>query len=95
MRTINRRVIVSGLALLSLCRPARAGIPEQLSIDAEEGRVALTRYAAEHVGSRPVVLLLHGARGFELRPRAYERYANALSAKGIDAYLLRYLTAAD
>jgi dienelactone hydrolase len=34
-------------------------------------------------------------RGFELKPRAYERYANALSSKGIDAYLLRYLTEAD
>ena len=34
-------------------------------------------------------------RGFEVRLPAYERYAQALAAKGIDAYLLRYFTAAD
>ena len=95
MDVINRRTAVAGLALLSICRPARAAPPEQLSVDADEGSVALTRYAADHAGRRASVLLLHGTRGFELRPRAYERYANALSARGIDAYLLRYLTAAD
>jgi carboxymethylenebutenolidase len=95
MPTIDRRAALAGLALLSVCRPARAGIPEQLSIDADEGPVALTRYAAGQAGKRACVLLLHGARGIEQKPRAYERYANALSAQGIDAYLLRYLTAAD
>jgi carboxymethylenebutenolidase len=95
MHKINRRTVVSGLALLSLCHPARAGIPEQLSVDADEGPVALTRYSADRAAKRPGVLLLHGSRGFELKPHAYQRYANALSAKGIDAYLLRYLTAAD
>jgi carboxymethylenebutenolidase len=96
MHTIDRRAAVAGLALLSGCPPARAATPEQLSIDAaDEGPVPLTRYAAEQDGKRPSVLLLHGSHGFELMPRAYERYANALSAKGIDAYLLRYLTAAD
>ena len=95
MHTIDRRAAVAGLALLSLCPPARAATPEQLSIDADEGPVPLTRYAAEQDGKRPSVLLLHGSHGFELMPRAYERYAERLSAKGIDAYLLRYLTAAD
>jgi len=94
-QTIDRRAAVAGLALLSLCPPARAATPEQLSIDADEGPVALTRYAAEQAGKRASVLILHGSHGFELKPRAYERYADALSAKGIDAYLLRYLTAAD
>jgi carboxymethylenebutenolidase len=95
MRRINRRAVVSGLALLSACRPARAATPEQLRVDADEGPVALTRYAADQPGKRPSVLLLHGSRGFEVKPRAHERYANALSSKGIDAYLLRYLTEAD
>ena len=95
MHTIDRRAAVAGLALLSLCPPARAATPEQLSIDADEGPAALTRYAAEQAGKRPSVLVLHGSHGFELKPSAYERYANALSAKGIDAYLLRYLTTAD
>jgi carboxymethylenebutenolidase len=41
------------------------------------------------------VLVLHGTRGVELNPRAYERYANALATGGIDAYLVRYFTAQD
>lgn len=95
MQTIDRRTAISGLVLLSLCRPARAATAERISIDADEGRVELTRYATDRDGKRASVLLLNGTRGFELRLRAYERYANALSAEGIDAYLLRYLTAAD
>ena len=41
------------------------------------------------------MIVLHGSRGIELRVRAYERYAYALSAKGMDAYFLRYMTLAD
>src|SRR5262249_6363440 len=52
-------------------------------------------YAAEGTEKRAGVVVLHGARGAELRLRAYERYANALSAQGIDAYLIRYYSAAD
>jgi carboxymethylenebutenolidase len=70
-------------------------MPERLSVEADEGSVALTRYGAKQTGRRPGVLVLHGSRGFELKPRAYQRYANALSAKGIDGYLLSYLTEAD
>jgi carboxymethylenebutenolidase len=95
MHSIHRRAVVGGLVLLSVCTPARAGVPEQLSVDADDSPVALTRYPADQAGNRPSVLLLHGSHGFELKPRAYERYANALSATGIDAYFLRYLTAAD
>jgi hypothetical protein len=53
MQTISRRAVVSGLAVVALCRPARAGIPEQLSVDADEGPVALTRYAADRAAKRP------------------------------------------
>ncbi|MCP3465462.1 dienelactone hydrolase family protein [Bradyrhizobium sp. CCGUVB23] len=82
---ITRRTTLAGLALLSLSPAARA----------EPGNDAMTRYAAEVSGKRPAVILLHGSRGIELRRRAYERYADALSAKGIDAYLLRYMTEHD
>jgi carboxymethylenebutenolidase len=40
-------------------------------------------------------LVLHGARGVELKPGAYEHYANALTAEDIDAYLFRYYSPAD
>jgi carboxymethylenebutenolidase len=95
MHMINRRTALATFALLPLCPPARAGTPEQLDIDADEGRIVLTRYAANGADKRASVILLHGLHGFERRLSAYERYASALTAKGIDAYFLRYLTAAD
>jgi carboxymethylenebutenolidase len=91
---INRRVALAGLALL-IGFPVRAATPEQLTVEAEEGRIALTRFAADRAGRRASVLLLHGAGGFERKPLAYERYANALAAKGFDAYFLNYFTTAD
>jgi carboxymethylenebutenolidase len=95
MHRIDRRVAVAGLALLSVGRRARAGKPERLSVEADDGVVEFSRYATDRTGTRPGVIVLHGTRGFELKPRAYERYANALSEKGIDSYLVRYLTDAD
>jgi carboxymethylenebutenolidase len=95
MHSIHRRAVVGGLALLTACRSARAATPEQLSVDADDGRVNLTRYASERSGKRPTVLILHGSHGFDLKPRAYERYAHALAAKGVDGCFLRYFTEAD
>jgi carboxymethylenebutenolidase len=66
-----------------------------LSIDAYDGRVDLTRYATDGMAKRAAVLILHGARGVEIKPRAYERYATAIAAAGMDAYLVRYMTAGD
>src|SRR5271163_4412679 len=95
MPVIDRRAALAGLALLFLYRPACAATPEQLSIDADGGPVALTRYAADQAGKRPSVIMLHGTHGFEFKLTAYERYARALAAKGIDTYLLHYFTPAD
>jgi carboxymethylenebutenolidase len=92
---ISRRSVLGGLALVAASRPLHAETPESLSAAASEGDVALTRYAAEGAGKRASVAILHGARGVELKPRAYERYANALSNHGIDAYLIRYYSPAD
>ncbi|MBV9983752.1 MAG: carboxymethylenebutenolidase, partial [Bradyrhizobium sp.] len=92
---ISRRSILGGLALVAASRPLHAKDPEALNLAASEGDVALTRYAAEGSGKRAGVVVLHGARGIELKPRAYERYANALIAQGIDAYLIRYYSPVD
>lgn len=92
MRMISRRCVLGvlgGLALVaasnSVCAEA-----ENFSVEASEGGVGMTRHAADGAGMRPAVMVLRGARGVELKPRAYERYANALTAAGIDAYLVRY-----
>jgi carboxymethylenebutenolidase len=83
------------MAALASPACALAGSPEQIGLDADEGNVALTRYATVRAGDRASVLVLHGTRGVELNVRAYERYADALALDGIDAYLVRYFTAAD
>jgi carboxymethylenebutenolidase len=95
MQRINRRVVLGGIAALAMIRPAHASTPEEFTVEADEGRIALTRYAADQVGKRAGVLVLHGSRGIERKPRAYQRYADALNAAGIDVYLVRYFTAAD
>jgi carboxymethylenebutenolidase len=95
MRKLCRRIVLGGFAALALPLPADAGSPEELGADDSEGKISLTRYAADGDGKRPAVLVLHGARGVELKPLAYERHAKALIAAGIDAYLVRYFTDAD
>ncbi|KWV57684.1 carboxymethylenebutenolidase [Bradyrhizobium macuxiense] len=72
-----------------------AATAEKLSIDARDEPVAVSRYISAGSGKRPAVLVLHGSRGFGLRLRAYERYADALTADGIDTYFVRYYTPAD
>lgn len=95
MQAIDRRFVLGGFAALSVVGPAQAGTSEELHVDTDEGSMVMTRYTAAHPGKRPSVLILHGSRGIELRRRAYERYADALTAGGIDAYFLRYFTAID
>lgn len=95
MRTVGRRVALASIAALALAFSSNSGSPEELNVEANEGCVGVTRYAAHRVGKRPAVLVLHGNRGVEFNTRAYERYANALAAGGIDAYLVHYFTAED
>jgi carboxymethylenebutenolidase len=95
MHSIDRRAALAALALIPLGASARAGTPEQLKFAADDGDVVVTRYGAPGPGKRPGVVLLHGTHGFERRLAAYERYTSTLTAKGIDSYLLRYLTTAD
>jgi carboxymethylenebutenolidase len=92
---IGRPAVLAGLGLLAVCPVEKAGTPQQLSVNPGHGDRVLTRYASDRTGKRPSVVLLPGTRGFEAKPRAYERDAVALSGAGIDAYFLHYLTAAD
>jgi carboxymethylenebutenolidase len=91
MQKLTRRSALVGLTLL----PTLARAADQLMVSTDEGDMALSRYAADGVARRPAVLLLHGMRGIEMKPAAYERHANALRAAGIDCYLVRYMSEAD
>ena len=84
-----------GLALLPALSDAAVAAPEQLVVKTDEGEMAMSRVGADGTARRPAVLLLHGARGIEMKPAAYERHANALKGTGIDCYLVRYLTEVD
>jgi len=95
MPAISRRSLLGGLALFAASRSVAAATAETLSVEAGDGRVTLNRFASGRSGKRPAVLVLHGSRGFDLRPQAYARYADALTADGIDAYFVRYYTPAD
>ena len=94
-RTVSRLVTLASIAVLALPFPANSEPPEELNVEVDAGPVAMTRYSADRVGKHAAVLVLHGNRGVEINPRAYGRYANALAAGGIDAYLVRYFTTAD
>jgi carboxymethylenebutenolidase len=95
MQMVNRRIVLGGLATLPIGRAVSAAAPENINVAAEDGNIAVERYAAAQAGKRAGVIVLHGSRGIELRARAYQRYADALNSAGIDAYLVRYFTAAD
>lgn len=99
MQRIGRRGFLAGgfggLVLAAMSRSVSAETLETVVAPAPEGGVALKRYAAAGTAKRPGVVLLHGSAGFELRLRAYQRYANALTAEGIDAYLAHYYSPAD
>ncbi|SFI33074.1 dienelactone hydrolase family protein [Bradyrhizobium sp. Gha] len=92
---ISRRAALAAFAALLSPVPARGAPAEQFEVTSGQDSLLVSRYAATAEGKRPAVIALHGARGIEIRPRAYERYADALTAKGIDTYFLRYMTADD
>ena len=70
VRTVSRRIALASIAVLTLPFPANSGSPKELNVEADEGGLAMTRYAADRVGKRPAVLVLHGNRDVELSTRA-------------------------
>lgn len=92
---ITRRTALAGLATVLSPLVAHGAPGEEFKITSDQNSFAVSRYAAAGSERRPAVIALHGARGIELRPRAYERYADALTARDIDTYFLRYMTPAD
>ena len=92
---ITRRTALASLATLLSPIAARGAPGEGFNVTSGHDSLPVSRYAAAGDGKRPAVIALHGARGIERKARAYERYADALTARGIDTYFLRYMTPAD
>lgn len=92
---ITRRAALAAITALLSPLAAHGAPSEQFNVTSGDDSLPVSRYAAAVDGKRPAVIALHGARGVELRARAYERYADALMARGIDTYFLRYMTPAD
>ncbi|NKI71458.1 prolyl oligopeptidase family serine peptidase [Collimonas pratensis] len=92
---ISRRSVLMRMAALVIAPVASAARSEDVKLITDNGTGAMTRFAANVEGVRPAVILLHGSRGIELNPGAYIRHAEALVAVGVDAYLVRYFSAAD
>lgn len=92
---ITRRTALAGLASLLSPIAAHSAPGEEFKITSGRDSLSVSRYAAAGSEKRPAVIGLHGARGVEIRRRAYERYADALTARGIDTFFLRYMTSAD
>ncbi|MBR0832849.1 dienelactone hydrolase family protein [Bradyrhizobium manausense] len=86
---------MASLAALLPPIAAHSAPGEEFNVTSGPDSLAVSRYAATGSERRPAVVVLHGSRGIELRARAYERYADALTARGIDTYFLRYMTPAD
>jgi hypothetical protein len=57
MKRFSRRVALGGIATLSMLRPTYAGTPEKFSVEADEGGIALARYAAGRIEKRAGVLM--------------------------------------
>jgi len=92
---ISRRTALAAITALVSPVTARGAPGEQFNVTSGQDSLPVSRYAAAAHGKRAAVIALHGSRGIELRARAYERYADALNARGIDTYFPRYMTPAD
>jgi len=90
-----RKIALLILALALLVQ--RGAIAGEIDILAptKNGPVAVKMFAASGDEPRPAVLVLHGRSGIAPFSSAYARYATALAAAGIDAWLFSYYTADD
>lgn len=87
------RAIGLVLALLvAQCAWAENG-PKSIDFSLKDGRVRVDYFSANFNGKRPAVVVLSGARGY--LSKAYEQMAKRLNQRGIDAYLLHYLSEGD
>lgn len=87
-----------GVILLMLaCASSHAAEIEgrELRLAAKEREVKTLYFRAAGDAPRPAALILHGAGGLDRRIDRYKRYAGAIAAAGIDAYLVYYYSSRD
>lgn len=86
--------LFAAFILLSTCNAfAQETAPETLSVPTPEGDVSVSRYVADGADKRPAILVLSGGAGFSAP--AYEAFAHALNAAGMDALLVDFLSPDD
>ena len=91
------RELVIALSL-TLAAPAATGSELallQLSVASRGVDVPVRCYSTVCAGALPVVVLLHGASGFEPYARHYESHARALAAEGFRTCAVLYYSASD
>ncbi|WP_321382125.1 dienelactone hydrolase family protein [Rhizobium sp.] len=97
MRVILTTLLLFTTSLFGPALPAEAASQPHWStttIDGPDGAMAVESVTdASDKGSRPLVLLLSGTKGF-FKP-AYRTMAERFAAAGMDAYLVPYLSARD
>ena len=69
--------------------------PQALTVDRSESRIAIKLFRALHDGKRPAVVILHTRQGLAQFSAVYDRYAQALATKNIDAVEMSYYDETD
>jgi predicted alpha/beta hydrolase len=88
---VSRIIALFACTLAFHCSCTAAEVrTEEFTVEVKGRTLAIMRYAAEGVNTRPAVLMLHGARGFGVGHLAYVESATTLAVNGIDAYLVSY-----
>ncbi len=68
---------------------------KQLYFESRGQETLLLEYATGGRDSRPAVLLLHGASGFDRFQSLYDRHSSELAANGLRVYVVMYYTSRD
>src|SRR5690242_5014000 len=97
-KSIPWRCVLVLWAAILLCQtgtePARAQeiAHQPITVEAGNGPIEVTLFAASDRGTHPAVIILHGRQEFS---DAYARYAEQLAARGMDAFVVSYYSDAD
>jgi carboxymethylenebutenolidase len=96
MRPGNRLTLLICLAVLQTSRVFALGVQSHdIVVPASDGGIAVRWYSKNDDSRRPAVLILHGRGGVEGSSEFYARYAQALAARGMDAWVVSYYNSAD